>query len=66
MPKVYILDDGIPLYIIYDVKPEGLHTDEIELTDEELRSIKDSEGALAEAQDLIRAKILEAHAHPKS
>jgi len=66
MPKVYIADSEVPLYVVYDVKPEGYPTDEIELTDDELKSIRASEDAASDSQDLIRAKLLEAHAHPKS
>lgn len=66
MPKVYVLDDEIPMYVVYYERPKGILTEEIELTDAELKSIRASEDAASDSQDLIRAKLLEAHAHPKS
>jgi hypothetical protein len=57
MPKVYVLDSETPSYSLYREKPIGFHTDEIELTDEELKAFEASEAASVEGQDLIRSKL---------
>lgn len=66
MPKVYVSDTEMPAYAVYDVKPDGYPTDEIELTDDELKYLRKTEAAEAECEAMIKAKLLEAHAHPKS
>lgn len=59
MPKAYVLDDEIPVYFLYNERPRGVHTEEIELTEEELRVFRASEGAAAKGQDLVKAKLQE-------
>lgn len=62
MTKVYIDDTEGPVYVVYDVKPQGYPTDEIELTEDELTHLRNTEEATAECNDMIRTKLLEAHA----
>lgn len=61
MPKVYVSDTETPVYAVYDVKPEGYSTDEIELTDDELTYLRDTEAAAAECDAMIKAKLQGAH-----
>ena len=65
MPKVYVYDDESPTYYIRTEKPTGFATDEIELTDAELKSIEDAEEAMADAQALVKTKLFEAFAEYK-
>ncbi|MFA6358925.1 MAG: hypothetical protein WCY09_09745 [Candidatus Omnitrophota bacterium] len=64
MPKVYVYDDETPVYIVRTEKPT-FSTDEIDLTDEELKSIEDAEEAMADAQALLKTKLSEAFAEHK-
>jgi hypothetical protein len=61
MPKVYVYDDETPTYYVKTDKPEGLSTDEIELTDEELQSILWAEEAMLDAQELLRTRLLDTY-----
>lgn len=65
MPKVYVFDDEMSTYIVRTEKPTGFSTDEIDLTDEELKSIEEAEEAMADAQALLKAKLVEAFAEYK-
>jgi hypothetical protein len=65
MPKVYVFDDEMSTYIVRSEKPTGFSTDEIELTDAELKSIEDAEEAMADAQALLKIKLFEAFSEYK-
>lgn len=58
MPRVKIcVTERYPYYLIYDTWDLG--ADEIELTDEELKQVKDAELQYSRAQQLLAAKIKE-------
>ena len=59
MPKIYVFDSEIPVYIVKTDKPTGFMTDEIELTDNELASILLAEERMLDAQELLRGKLFE-------
>jgi hypothetical protein len=58
VPKVYVIDSEVPTYSVNMEKPSGYPTDEIDLTDEELKMIQDAENAMCEAQKLLSSKLL--------